>query len=147
LYTNKVLVSLFLAIIAFLAGAYITPYFLQSSQISAALTSFSSLSPPLFNQALSSRDTILVDVRTTDEYTASHLANAHQADFRQTQNFSSYLDTLNKNANYLLYCRTGIRSGQAKKIMQTKGFTHVADLAGGITAWTNSGLPVVKSSL
>jgi rhodanese-related sulfurtransferase len=144
LYTNKVLVSIFLAIIAFLAGAYITPYYLRSSQIHNAMVNFSSLAPELFTQIYTSNNYTLLDVRTSEEYTTGHLANAHQADFRQTQNFSTYLDTLDKQANYLLYCRTGIRSGQAKKIMQTKGFTHVADLAGGITAWTNSGLPVVK---
>ena len=44
---------------------------------------------------------------------------------------------------YLLYCRSGNRSGQALAIMEELGFLDVADIDGGIVAWDDAGLPVV----
>lgn len=82
-----------------------------------------------------------MDIRTADEYNAGHLRGAKQIDYYQTQQFSDYLDSLDKNAKYLIYCRTGHRSSLALKIMQEKDFTNLMDLSGGITAWTSKGLP------
>ena len=103
---------------------------------------FSHLSPEKFNQALNSGKYILIDVRTIDEYNTGHIKNAKLSDFYQTQAFSNYLDSLNKNANYLIYCRTEHRSGEALNIMKQKGFASVYDLAGGYNAWVASGFPV-----
>jgi rhodanese-related sulfurtransferase len=45
--------------------------------------------------------------------------------------FQARVAELDKNGKYLLYCRTGIRSSKARKLMQDLGFEHVADRAGG----------------
>lgn len=105
------------------------------------LQPFSHLSPAEFNQALSTNKYKLVDVRTIEEYNVGHLKNASQSDYYQTQEFSNFLDKLNKKDRYLIYCRTGHRSGNALKIMQDKGFSYVYDLAGGYNSWVSSGLP------
>jgi len=86
----------------------------------------------------------IIDIRTEEEYAVGHLVNASQIDYYKTDVFKNYLDTLDKNAKYLIYCRSGNRSRNAMEIMRNKGFKNVADLAGGITAWTTQGLPVVK---
>ena len=86
----------------------------------------------------------IIDVRTEEEYAGGHLANAAQIDFYKTDVFKNYLGTLDKNAKYLIYCRSGNRSRNAMEVMRNKGFISVADLAGGITAWEAQGLPVVK---
>lgn len=116
----------------------------QNSDVLGAVSPFSDIAPIQFNQALSSNKYKLIDVRTMEEYKLGHLKNAKQADFRQTQQFSDYLDSLDKKANYLIYCRTGVRSRQAMRMMQEKGFLSVFDLAGGYSAWVASGLPTEK---
>lgn len=103
---------------------------------------FSHLSPTEFNQAVASNKYKLIDVRTTEEYNVGHLKGASQSDYYQTQEFSNYLDKLNKKDRYLIYCRTGHRSGSALKIMQDKGFSYAYDLAGGYNSWISNGLPV-----
>jgi rhodanese-related sulfurtransferase len=72
----------------------------------------------------------VVDVRTEPEYLAGALPGAKFIDF-YLPDFQARVAELDKNGKYLLYCRTGIRSSKARKLMQDLGFEHVADLAGG----------------
>lgn len=58
--------------------------------------------------------------------------------------FKDQLDKLDKNAKYLLYCRTGHRTGITLGIMANMGFTDIHDIDGGINAWIAAGWPVVK---
>ena len=124
-----------------LLGLIFTISFMENSK-SSTLTTSGDLTPSQFNQALSSGKYELIDVRTADEYNAGHLKNAKQSDFYQTKKFISFLETLDKTGRYLIYCRTGVRSGQALKLMQKIGFKIVYDLAGGYNAWISSNLPV-----
>ncbi len=44
----------------------------------------------------------------------------------------------------VLYCASGGRSALAADALQSLGYTNVASLAGGITAWTGAGNPVER---
>lgn len=102
------------------------------------------LSPNEFKDLLDSGDYKLIDVRTIEEYNDGHLKNSELIDFYKTSEFESYINSLDKNGKYLIYCRRGNRSDQALNIMKQKGFKNVSDLEGGYTAWTATGLPVEK---
>ena len=106
--------------------------------------SIRSLSPLEFKQAVESGEYTLIDIRTFEEYREAHLANASQNDYYQSVLFNNYLDSLDKNEKYLIYCRTGNRTGDALNIMKEKGFKNVAELDGGITAWAQMGLPLTR---
>ena len=103
---------------------------------------FTHMTPTDFQKAIASGEYELIDIRTAEEYGAGHIAGAKQIDFYQTQEFNSYLDSLDKNKKYLVYCRSGNRSNQALNMMESKGFTNASDLAGGISAWTGANLPI-----
>jgi len=49
-----------------------------------------------------------------------------------------------KDAIILTYCLSGYRSGVAAEELIEMGYTNVYSLRGGIGAWINSNLPVVK---
>lgn len=85
----------------------------------------------------------LLDVRTQDEYTSGHLKGAVCLDWRNAETFSKAAETLNRNNTIYVYCRTGVRSGEAAKFLSERGF-NVINLQGGITAWQAQGLEVVK---
>lgn len=87
---------------------------------------------------------ITLDVRTPGEYAEGHLQGAQLIDF-QSGNFENEIVTLDKNATYAVYCRSGNRSGQAVKVMQEAGFTNVFNMNGGVIDWANAGLPLVKN--
>jgi len=131
-----------------LAGA--TFYFSGNKSNSSATlgaeteNKISHMTPTDFQKAINSGEYTLIDIRTEEEYASGHISGAAQIDFYQTQEFSAYLDSLDKSKEYLIYCRSGNRSGQALNIMQDKGFSDASDLAGGISAWIGAGLPIEK---
>ncbi|NIA25285.1 MAG: rhodanese-like domain-containing protein [Gammaproteobacteria bacterium] len=91
---------------------------------------------------LGDADFVLLDVRTPEEYRAGKLAGARNIDF-SAPDFRDKLSQLDKNDHYVIYCRSGNRSGQALTIMRELGFTQVEDIGGGIAAWGQAGLPIV----
>lgn len=120
------------------------PIGINSPQVQGIIQETSRLSPQQFNDLLQSNDYVLLDIRTSVEYTTGHLKNSRQIDYYQTQAFSNYLDTLDKNSKYLIYCRTGKRSGAALQLMREKGFASAADLSGGYNAWAIAGLLIER---
>jgi phage shock protein E len=88
-------------------------------------------------------DLIILDVRTPEEFTEGHLDGAVMIDFYEAD-FADRLGELDPEVPYLLYCRSGNRSGQTTAIMRDLGFTDVADVDGGIVAWSGAGLQVVN---
>lgn len=85
---------------------------------------------------------VVLDVRTPEEFASGHLAGAVGLDF-YAATFADDLAALDREAPYLLYCRSGNRSGQAREMMRSLGFAEVHEIAGGINAWVEAGLPVV----
>jgi len=114
----------------------------KNSKILGSESKISHMTPSEFKSSIDSGEYILIDIRTIKEYDQGHIANASHSDFYKTQDFSSYLDSSDKNNKYLIYCRSGNRSGQALNIMKEKGFTNVSDLAGGFNSWTSNGYPI-----
>ena len=88
-------------------------------------------------------DFFIIDVRTPEEFAQGHLENAVNIDYHSAA-FSDEIKTLDKNRTYLIYCRTGARSGQALGLMAVLQFAEVYNISGGITAWQAAGLPVVE---
>jgi phage shock protein E len=86
-------------------------------------------------------DLVVLDVRTPEEFAEGHLDGAVLVDFYDAD-FAEQLAALDPDVPYLMYCRSGNRSGQALGVMEQLGFSSVADVGGGILAWTAAGLPV-----
>jgi len=86
---------------------------------------------------------VILDVRTPEEYAQGHIPGAINIDY-QNEKFSAGLDTLNRDLEYHVYCRSGRRSGESVEIMKQKGFTKIYHLQGGILEWEEKGYPVKK---
>ena len=59
--------------------------------------------------------------------------------------FADQLAALDRDTPYVLYCRSGNRSGQAAAMMKDLGFSSVQEIDGGIIAWQAADLPVVTN--
>jgi len=88
-------------------------------------------------------DLVVLDVRTPEEFTQERIKNAINVDY-YSDTFRDDLDKLDKEAKYLLYCRTSRRSGSALSIMKSLEFQEVHHLLGGIERWKQEGLPTVR---
>ena len=88
-------------------------------------------------------DFIVIDVRTPEEYAGGYIDAAINIDY-YAPDFSAQLEALDKDKTYLIYCRTGRRSADARDIMAELGFREVYNMSGGIVEWEEQGLPVVR---
>jgi len=88
-------------------------------------------------------DFVILDVRTPEEIAHGYIENAINMNF-YSETFRDELDSLDKNKTYLIYCRSGGRSGNALNIMEELNFREGYNMSGGITAWVAEGLPTTK---
>jgi len=88
-------------------------------------------------------DAIVLDVRTPEEYADARIAGAINVDY-YASDFKDQVDELDKDATYILYCRSGNRSEDANRIMRDLGFAEVYEVDGGIVAWDGAGLPIER---
>lgn len=87
--------------------------------------------------------TVVLDVRTKEEYRAGHIPGSLLVDFT-SDGFEQQVAKLDKDKTYLVHCASGGRSARACKVMERVGFKKLYNLEGGMTAWENAGKPVEK---
>ncbi|MCF6141913.1 rhodanese-like domain-containing protein [Flavobacterium sp. K77] len=78
---------------------------------------------------------VILDVRTADEFNEGFIANAINIDIHIGQGFIDAVEKLDKDKNYYVYCRSGMRSAKACEIMNQLGFENAYNLLGGILDW------------
>jgi len=74
----------------------------------------------------------MIDVREVHEFKQGHIPGAINIPLSQLR---TRLSEIPKNRPVFLYCRSGMRSRQAGKILSRHGYRNMAHLNGGITAW------------
>ncbi len=85
---------------------------------------------------------VVLDIRTPKEFKAGHIAEAVLLDYYSPK-FVADLKSLDKQKTYLVYCRTGNRTGKAMKLFAEAGLEQVYELEGGIVAWAAQKYPIV----
>jgi rhodanese-related sulfurtransferase len=89
-------------------------------------------------QAADRTEAVLLDVREDDEVAAGRIAGSTHIPLGQLAARTFELD---RNRPVITVCRSGGRSSQAAQFLATQGY-DVANLTGGMTAWTAEGRPV-----
>ena len=77
---------------------------------------------------------VFIDVRTAQEYHAGHIPGAVLIDVN-SDTFDEMIQKLDKNAVYVVYCRSGMRSARASEKMNSVGIKNVYNVSGGFSAW------------
>ena len=73
-------------------------------------------------------DIIVIDVRTPDEIAQTGaIENSINIDFKASD-FKEKISVLDKDKEYILFCKSGNRSGQASKVMVEMGFSNINNL-------------------
>lgn len=91
----------------------------------------------------SGKNFVLLDVRTPAEHGTERIDGAVLIDYF-SPSFRDELEKLDRGKTYLVYCRTGNRSGKAVKVMKELGFHDIHHLSGGIVKWKEDGLPTER---
>jgi rhodanese-related sulfurtransferase len=83
---------------------------------------------------LKDKNKLFIDVRTPGEYKGNHI--------REFKNIPLNLlaqkadKELTKDKEVIVICQSGMRSGQASKILKKLGYTKVTNVKGGMNTWS-----------
>jgi len=120
---------------------------MEPSKADSALSELKDLSlaeaARLIKEQGNNPDLVILDIRTPAEYQSGHLVGAVNIDY-DAADFRTRLEGLDRNKTYLIYCRTGNRSGHAMALMRGLNFQRVYRLSGGIVAWRLGRRPTIK---
>ncbi len=85
----------------------------------------------------------VLDVRETTEFAAGHIADAKHISLKELPDRLKELNKF-KEKPVLVNCQGGVRSSKACELLIKNGFSKVHNLDGGINAWLQAKLPLVK---
>ncbi len=83
---------------------------------------------------------VILDIREPAEFAAGHMPNARNIPLGELDKRAADLP---QGKPVLVCCATGARSGKAVALLR-QGGREVFNLDGGLAAWRQAGLPVVK---
>jgi sulfur-carrier protein adenylyltransferase/sulfurtransferase len=108
----------------------------------ATKTEIAQISPAEAASEIEAGGVALIDTREPHEYEEAHIEGGRLVPpgILRDEIASVVPD---RTQRVLLYCRSGNRSGKAAEEMAELGYESVANVAGGILAWQEQGLPVV----
>lgn len=86
---------------------------------------------------------IVLDVRTPEEYEGGHLAGSQLFDYLGGEVHAA-IPELDPTAEYVVYCRSGARSGETVELMTRAGFTSAVNLGSLEDAAEATGLAIVR---
>lgn len=87
--------------------------------------------------------TAVIDVRTPAEFAEGHLEGAINIDW-QGATFADDIAQFDTAGTYVIYCRSGNRSGQAISAMTEMGFTDLTNAGSVDEAAALTGLAIVQ---
>lgn len=126
-------IAILIAVFAIGAIAFATGNDSSSNSATSQL-----ISPANYQQEFTSKQHVLLDVRTPEEFATGHIPGAVNI---SVETLASHLDEVPTDQPVVVYCRSGNRSAQAADILTSAGYKSVYDL-GGILTWSAQGYPV-----
>lgn len=90
-----------------------------------------------------SAETVVIDVRTPEEFASGHLEGAINIDV-QSPSFDAMASQLPTDGEYVIYCRSGNRSASAIERLDGLGFTTLTNAGGVDAASAATGLPITQ---
>lgn len=89
----------------------------------------------IYKNKISTKDALVFDVRTTEEFNLGHIKGSINIDFYDEKLFVNFFEKVNKTKPIYIYCRSGNRSKKSSEILKKIGFVKVYDLLGGYKNW------------
>lgn len=113
----------------------------SASQAGAPGESYTDVSPAQLTEMLKTKDFFFVNVHVP-----------YEGEIDPTDAFIPYDETeqrlseypADKSAKIVLYCRSGSMSAIAAEELAKAGYTNVWNLDGGMIAWDQAGLPLIR---
>lgn len=104
----------------------------------------SRLTPELTTQLINRENAVVLDIREAGFFNDGHITGALNIPLEQLDRSSNRLEKY-KEKPVVIVCNTGQKAGSVMNKLRKQGYTKVYVLAGGITAWKNANMPLVKN--
>jgi rhodanese-related sulfurtransferase len=88
--------------------------------------------------------TVIVDVRSPEEFAAGHVAGAINIPHDQVVTRAGELAAHKSDGNVVLYCRSGRRTALAVEALEARGYTGLKHLIGDMQGWEAAGEPLAR---
>lgn len=125
---------------------FIATLIMTGCSVKATTTGVEVLPPSEFYTKLSEdANAYLLDVRKPEEFEAGHLKGARLLNWLDNDNFKKEAENLDKSKIIYVYCRSGRRSNEAANYLSKQGY-NVVEMDGGMLAWEENKLPIVKET-
>jgi rhodanese-related sulfurtransferase len=125
--------NIFLIAVAFVSGAMLMWPLVKNRAGGASLTTLQA------TQLINSRNAVVVDVRTAEEFATGSLPGARNL---PADKLAERAREIKKDRPVIVVCGTGGRAGRAAAQLRASGIAEVYVLAGGLAAWREAGLPI-----
>jgi len=101
-----------------------------------------SVSPTQLTQLINHQNAAVIDIRSNELYRKAHIIGAHSLQSKELIDNSKKLEKF-KNKPLVIICGTGMESQKITTQLLKRGYNAYA-LAGGMRAWSDAAMPVVK---
>ena len=91
---------------------------------------------------LINNDAVIIDLRSVDAFAKGHIVNARNIPSDELEAKMNNLEAI-KSKSIVAVCDAGITSTKAVTTLRAAGFDSVYGLKGGMSGWSQAGLPVV----
>ena len=125
----------------YVAGFIIVLVLLLINELHGAKKSAKKCTSAMVTQLLNKENAQLIDVRDKADFKAGHITGSQNISIADITDNAVKLE---KDRPIVVICKLGQRAQSAAMLLKKQGYSNVMVLAGGLTAWRNDGLPVVK---
>lgn len=122
-------------------GLVLSFFILLFSELQRKARGLTSLEPTDVVKLINA-DASVIDVRSPEAYGKGHIVNAKNIPFDQIDAQSAKLDSM-KSQTIVVVCDAGTTSTKVVDRLRKSGVEKVFGLRGGMSAWSQAGLPVV----
>ncbi len=129
--------NIFLVLIAVVSGTMLLWPVLRRSAGGPAVSTLQA------TQLINREDALVLDVRPEAEYSKGHILGARNVPLADLAARAGELERY-KDKPVVVCCNTGNTSVGGVSQLRKAGFAKAVNLAGGLAAWQQAGLPVAK---
>jgi len=113
------------------------------TEFSRLTSGFKAVDPAGLTALINRQDALLVDVSAAGDFEKGHIAGAKNVQMSQFDADNKILARV-RDLPVAVVCRSGNTSADAARKLAKAGFKQVHWLDGGVAAWTQAQLPLVK---
>ncbi len=113
------------------------------TEIQRATKSYRDVNPSEAVQLINRENAAVLDLREDSELTGGTIRDAKHIAVSILQQRLGELEPL-KHTPLVAFCASGVRAPAACRLLTKHGFSEVYHLKGGLTAWEQANMPIVK---